>query len=225
MYSILLLQERKENNSRIRDYAQLSGYSVIEGGLDCFTECETMLQQVDLIIMECRAVDFCIEICRRIRELTGKPVIVISECNEEWEKIKMFQAGADDYLVMPYLQAELMARIRAHIERYRRLTRPFGLIEIRGLKIDAFSRQVTLRGDHIPMRLKEFDVLLYLAQHTNQVMTKEQIYRTVWKEDIGDGIYNTVAVHVKRIREKIEEDVENPKYIETVWGIGYRFLG
>lgn len=225
LYSILLLREIQGSDSRICDYAQLSGYEVMEAELSSVAEYEELVQQADIILMECKAEQFCFEICRQIREMTGKPIIVLSECNEEWEKIKMFQSGADDYLVIPYLQAELMARIRAHIERYKRLTRPFGLIEIRELKIDAFSRRVTLRGKHISMRLKEFDILLFLAQHPNQVMTKEQIYMTVWKEESGDGIYNTVAVHVKRIREKIEEDVENPKYIETVWGIGYRFLG
>lgn len=225
LYSILLLHEMEGCYSRICDYAQLGGYEVMEAELSFVGEYEGMVQQADIILMECRAEERCFEICRQIRDMTGKPIVVLSECNEEWEKIKMFQSGADDYIVIPYLQAELMARIRAHIERYKRLTRPFGFIEIRELKIDAFSRQVTLRGKRISMRLKEFDVLLFLAQHPNQVMTKEQIYMTVWKEELGDGIYNTVAVHVKRIREKIEEDAENPKYIETVWGIGYRFLG
>lgn len=225
LYSILLLHEIQGSHSRLCDYAQLSGYEVMEAELGSVGEYEGLVQRADIILMECRAEERCFEICRQIREMTGKPIVVLSECNEEWEKIKMFQSGADDYMVIPYMQAELMARIRAHIERYKRLTRPFGLIEIRELKIDAFSRQVMLRGKRISMRLKEFDVLLFLAQHPNQVMTKEQIYMTVWKEELGDGIYNTVAVHVKRIREKIEEDVENPKYIETVWGIGYRFLG
>lgn len=225
MYNILLLREQPEGNSRICDYVRLSGYYVMEGNLNAFSECKNILERTDLILLECNKVELYFGACEWIREMTRIPIIVLSECDDEWDKIKMFQSGADDYMVVPYSQAELIARIGAHIERLRRLTRPFAIIEIRDLQINAFNRQVLLKGRTIPMRLKEFDVLFYLAQTPNQVLSKEQIYKTVWKQDLADTYFNTVAVHVKRIREKIEDDVENPKYIETVWGIGYRFLG
>lgn len=225
MYNILLLRELPDRNSKVRDYVQLSGYYVMEGDLNNLSECKDMLEKADLILLECNKVELYFGACEWLREMTHIPIIVLSECNDEWEKIKMFQVGADDYMVMPYSQAELIARIGAHIERLRRLTRPFGIIEVRDLQINAFNRQVLLRGKNVPMRLKEFDVLFYLAQMPNQVLSKEQIYNTVWKQELADTYFNTVAVHVKRIREKIEDDVDNPKYIETVWGIGYRFLG
>lgn len=225
MHSILLLHEEQRGSSRIQDYVELSGYKVIEGDLECIANYAEILQAVDLILMECDEVRNYFEACEQLRVMTWLPIIVISRCGEEWEKIKMFQAGADDYLVTPYLQAELIARIHAHIERYRRLTRPFGIVEVRDLEINAINRQLRLRGKYIPLRVKEFDVLLYLAQRPNQIVTKEQIYREVWRDEILDGVFNTVAVHVKRVREKIETDIENPKYIETIWGTGYRFLG
>ena len=126
-------------------------------------------------------------------------------------------------MVKPYWQGEFLARIQAHIERYKSLTRPFGMISVDGLEINAFSRRVLLEGKEIELRLKEFDVLLYLAQHMDRAVTKKEIYEEIWKDNLADGFYNTVAVHVKRIRAKIEKDVENPRYIQTVWGIGYQF--
>lgn len=225
MYKILLLRERLEKKSKIRDYVQLSGYQVIECKLSSISKSEDLLFCVDLILLECNKVELYFGVCEWIREMTRIPIMVLSECGEEWEKIRMFQAGADDYMVMPYSQVELIARMNMHIERFRQLTRPFGIIEVRDLQINAFNHQVLLRGRHVPMRLKEFELLFYMAQMQNRVLSKEEIYCAVWKQEMGDTYYNTVAVHIKRVREKIEDDIENPKYIETVWGIGYRFLG
>lgn len=223
MYRIFLLHEIPEEYCRIKDYLQLSGCEVTEGIIKQYPEFEEVIQTVNLVLMSCDDVEAGFKACEGIREMTQIPIIVLSKNDDEWVKIKMFQSGADDYLVEPFAQGELMARIRAHIMRYKRLTRPFGYIKVRGLEIEAFSRKVLLDGREIDMTLKEFDVLLYLAQCPNQVVTKEEIYEAVWKDELGQGYYNSVAVHVKRIRRKIEEDPENPKYIETVWGVGYRF--
>ena len=152
--------------------------------------------------------------------------MVITDNLNEWDKVKMFQAGADDYLVSPYMQTELMARIRAHINFYHRLTGPHGIITVRELVINAFAREVYLKGQQVFLRLKEFEILLYFAQNPNYIISKEEIYHEVWKTEDMPGTYsNTVAVHVRRIREKIEEDLYHPQYLETVWGYGYRFLG
>ncbi len=228
MHNILLLREKKEGTSRVRDYVQLGGYFVMEIDMqrqhrDKVIE---LLQKARLVLIECSQVSICFDACRQIRQLTQIPIIVLSECDGEWEKIRVFEAGADDYMAAPYLQLELVARIRAHIERYDRLTRPFGILKIRDLEINLYERRVYMKGEQIIMRLKEFDILLYMAQRPNTVITKEDIYQAVWEDNqILDKFYNTVAVHVKRVREKIEEDIENPKYIETVWGVGYRMLG
>lgn len=228
MYNILLLREKPDDNSHVKDYVQLGGYSVIE--MDMLPQHRKkmyeLLQKVNLVLIECNRVQVCFDICRQIRELTQIPIIVLSECNGEWEKIKVFESGADDYMAAPYLQMELVARIRAHIERYIRLTRPFGTLKIRDLEINLYERQVNMKGEQIWLRLKEFDILLYMAQRPNKVITKEDIYLAVWKDSqLVDNFYNTVAVHIKRVREKIEEDVDNPQYIQTVWGVGYRMPG
>ena len=226
MYHILLLHEKMEDNSRVKDYVQLSGYEVIEGDLQHIDDILEELPRCKLVLVECNRVEIYYKVCSLIREMTRVPIMVLSDIDGEWEKIKMFEAGVDDYLTTPYRQAELVARIRAHIDRYHQLTRPFGIIKIRDLKINVFERRVYMKGEMLSLRLKEFDVLLYLAQRPNKVITKEDIYMAVWKDSsVLGNFYNTVAVHVKRVREKIEEDIENPQYIETVWGVGYRFLG
>lgn len=223
LYRIFLLQKTREEYCRIKDYLQLSGCEVTEGVLDQTTCNEEMVENVDLVLINGDDVESNLKTCRKIREMTQIPIIILSKEDDEWVKIKMFQSGADDYLVEPFSQGELIARIQAHIIRYKRLTRPFGYIQVRGLEIEVFSRRVIVDGKEIFMTVKEFDVLLYLAQRPNQAVSKEEVYEAVWQDELGEGYYNSVAVHVKRIRKKIEKDPENPKYIETVWGIGYRF--
>lgn len=226
MYYILLLHEQPESESRVKDYVRLSGYEVIEGDLQHLDQIWEQMYRCKLVLVECNKVEKYYRTCSHIREMTRVPIMVLSDSDGEWEKIKMFEAGVDDYLAAPYRQTELTARIRAHIDRYHQLTRPFGIIKVRDLQINVFERRVYMKEEMISLRLKEFDTLLYLAQRPNKVVTKEDIYLAVWKDSsVMDNFYNTVAVHVKRVREKIEEDIENPRYIETVWGIGYRFLG
>ncbi len=222
MYQILLLNEMSYNNHRVREYLSLGGYAIREQQLDQ----EDFLKDLhfyDLILIESDEMEQCIAVVKNVRCKVQIPIIVLSERDDEWEKICLFRNGIDDYLVKPYWQGEFLARIQAHIERYKSLTRPFGMIKVDGLEINAFSRRVMLDGEEVELRLKEFDVLLYLAQHMDQAVTKKKIYEEIWKDDLGDDFYNTVAVHVKRIRAKIEKDVENPRYIQTVWGIGYQF--
>ncbi len=222
MYQILLLNEMSYNNHRVSEYLSLGGYAIKEQEL---TQEDFLkdLHVYDLILIESNETEQCVEIVAKIRCIAQIPIIVLSERDDEWEKIGLFQKGIDDYLVKPYWQGEFLARIQAHIERYKSLTRPFGMIKVDGLEINAFSRKVVLDGTEVTLRLKEFDVLLYLAQHMDRVVTKKEIYEEIWRDDLADGFYNTVAVHVKRIRAKIEKDVENPRYIQTVWGIGYQF--
>lgn len=225
MSSILLLHAGDTTDSKVKDYLGLSGYEVQELQLWEVDQREHVFAAVNLILIECKNPNECIPTCRWIRGETNLPLIILSPCDEEWEKIKMFQLGVDDYITVPYRQAELVARVHANIERYRRLTRPFGIIKVRDLVINALNRQVLVSGEEIPLRLKEFDVLLYMAQHPNQVISRDEIYQAVWDSKNFVGAYeNSVTVHVKRIRKKIEKNPDTPQYIETVWGIGYRFL-
>ncbi len=222
MYQILLLHEMTESGRRISDYLRLAGYKVTEERIDLF-RFEGKHIRFDMILLESERLEMRIQICEKLRKRIQIPIVVLSGKRDEWEIIQLFQMGIDDYMVKPYWQGEFMARIQAHIERYKRLTEPQGIVRVNDIEINAFSRSVQKDGKLIDLRLKEFDVLLYMVQHPNQVLTKEEIYEAVWKDDLGEGFFNSVAVHIKRIRSKIEEDESNPQYIETVWGVGYRF--
>lgn len=223
MYHILLLHEVLEEPCKIKDYLQLSGYDVMEGVLEQGTEYEKQVQHKDLILLCCNEAEPYFMVCEGMRRLTQIPIIVLTEKDDEWEKIKMFQAGVDDYLVEPFKQGEIVARVQAHITRYKRLTRPFGLIQVRGLCIEVFSRRVLLNGEEVFFTAREFDVLLYLAHRPNEVVRKEELYTAIWEDELGEGYYNSVAAYIKKVRRKIEADPENPQIIETIWGVGYRF--
>ncbi len=220
MYNVLLLHEANNYDVRVKEYLSL-GECHIE--IMCLSDRTYLnhLHGVDIVLMDCDDILTCLKSVREIRSHEQFPIVVLSEQDDEWEKIRLFQNGIDDYVVKPYWQGELLARMQAHVERYKRLTRPFGVIRVEDLELNTLSRVVTLDGKEIDLRPKEFEVLLYLTQHMNEVVTKKELYEKVWKEGIADEFYNTVAVHVKKIREKIEKDVTNPRYIQTVWGVGY----
>ncbi len=221
MYHILFLHEMPEYDCRVQDYLRLAGYEVKEALLS-ERSYENELRRYDMILFDYVAPDTLMQVVGRIRSKVQIPIIILSEENDEWEKIKLFQAEIDDYIVKPYGQGEFLARIQAHIERYKRLTKPIGIIRVEDLEIHAFSRKVYLNDNEVELRSKEFDVLLYLAKHMDEVVSKQDLYEAVWGDGLNDGLYNSVAVHVKKIRGKIEKDINNPRYIETVWGVGYR---
>lgn len=225
MDRILLLHEEHGWNEKTKDYLQLAGYEIIERNIDGLEKSRLVFQNIKVILIEGEEISFCSKMCKKVRQITDKPIMILSPKGDEWEKIKIFQSGADDYMVSPCLQSELMARIRAHIECYNRLSRSVELIQVRGMVINRLTRRVYMNGNLVPLRLKEFDILLYLVQNSNRVVTKEELYHVIWKTGgYVDAFSNTVAVHIKRIREKIEADVENPQYVVTVWGAGYRFI-
>ena len=167
------------------------------------------------------------EVCRRIRTSSNVPIIMLSAKGETFDKVLGLELGADDYMLKPFDTKELVARVKAHLARYTRL-RDSGkeeneIIEIRGLKIDTTARRVFVNGEEVPFTSREFDLLAFLAAHPNRVYTKEELFQEIWKmESIGD--IATVTVHIKKLREKIEmENAVKPQYIETIWGVGYRF--
>ena len=168
------------------------------------------------------------DICKEIRKEKDIPIIMVSAKKEDIDKIRGLGIGADDYMTKPFSPSELVARVKAHLARYERLltnNKPENeIIEIRGIKIDKTARRVFVNGEEKSFTTKEFDLLTFLAEHPNHVYTKEELFREIWDMDsIGD--IATVTVHIKKIREKIEADTSNPQYIETIWGVGYRFKG
>ena len=164
--------------------------------------------------------------CKKLREKTNVPIMMVTARKEDVDKILGLGLGADDYITKPFSPSELVARVKAHIAGYERLTTDKNalknVIEIRGLKLDKAARRVFVDGEEKILTGKEFDLLLFLAEHPNHVYTKDELFRSVWGMDpMGDT--SSVTVYVKKIREKIEADTSNPQYIETIWGVGYRF--
>ncbi|MBE5942453.1 MAG: response regulator transcription factor [Lachnospiraceae bacterium] len=220
MYKVLLLHEKNNYDVRVKEYLAL-GECYIEVSCMADEEYLTRLHGFDVVLMDCNDIMECLKSVRRIRSYEQFPIVVLSELDDEWEKIRLFQNGIDDYLVKPCWQGELLARVQAHVDRYKRLTKPFGVIKVEELELNTLSRIVTLAGKEIDLRPKEYELLLYLTQHMDEVITKKELYEMVWKDGLADEFYNTVAVHVKKLREKIEKDITNPRYIQTVWGVGY----
>ena len=210
-----------------KDYLEIAGFEVEiensgETGLLLALEKEFDLILLDIMLP---GVDG-FEICRQIREKKNTPVLMVSAKKEEIDKIRGLGLGADDYITKPFSPSELVARVKAHLKRYERLvntqTPQNDIVEIRGLKIDKTARRVFLNGEEKIFTTKEFDLLTFLAEHPNRVYTKDELFKEIWDmESIGD--IATVTVHIKKIREKIEFNTAKPQYIETIWGVGYRF--
>ena len=227
MSKILIIEDESTIAELEKDYLELSGFEVevSNDGTDGLQK--ALYQDYDLIILDLMlpGVDG-FEICRRVREVKNTPIIMVSAKKEDIDKIRGLGMGADDYMTKPFSPSELVARVKAHMARYERLTGSLAeenkVIEIRGIKIDTTARRVWINGEEKTFTTKEFDLLTFLASHPNHVYTKDELFSEIWDmESIGD--IATVTVHIKKIREKIEFDTSKPQYIETIWGVGYRF--
>lgn len=227
MSKILIIEDEESIADLERDYLEISGFSVeIENSGDTGLK-RALEEEFDLIILDLMLpkVDG-FEICKRIRENKNTPVIMVSAKKDDIDKVRGLGLGADDYMTKPFSPSELVARVKAHLARYERLigsnVTDNEIIEIRGLKIDKTARRVYLNGEEKTFTTKEFDLLSFLAQNPNHVYTKEELFQNIWDmNSIGD--IATVTVHIKKIREKIEMNNAKPQYIETIWGVGYRF--
>ena len=226
MSKILIIEDEESIAELEKDYLELSGFEVdIENegdkGLKRALETDYDLYILDLMLP---VVDG-FEICRKIREKKNAPIIIVSAKKDDIDKIHGLGLGADDYMTKPFSPSEMVARVKAHMARYDRLvsSQPKNdIIEIRGIRIDKTARRVWVNGEEKTFTNKEFDLLTYLAENPNHVFTKEELFREIWNMDsVGD--IATVTVHIKKIREKIEFNTAKPQYIETIWGVGYRF--
>ena len=227
MSKILIVEDEEAIADLEKDYLELSGFTVEvandgESGLEMALGNDYNLLILDLMLP---GVDG-FEICRQVRDKKNTPIIMVSAKKDDIDKIRGLGLGADDYMTKPFSPSELVARVKAHLARYDRLIGSAAeankIIEIRGLKIDTTARRVWVNGVEKNFTTKEFDLLTFLASHPNHVYTKDELFSEIWDmESIGD--IATVTVHIKKIREKIEVDTANPQYIETIWGVGYRF--
>ena len=227
MSRILIVEDEVAIADLEKDYLELSGLEV-ENENDGTKGLERALhEEFDLFILDLMlpGVDG-FEICKKIREIKNTPILMVSAKKDDIDKIRGLGLGADDYVTKPFSPSELVARVKAHLARYERLigsNMPQNdIIEIRGIKIDKTARRVWVNGEEKQFTTKEFDLLTFLAENPNHVFTKEELFRKIWDmESIGD--IATVTVHIKKIREKIEMNTNKPQYIETIWGVGYRF--
>lgn len=224
---ILIVEDEEAIADLEKDYLELSGFEV-EIAMDGHTGLARALDEdFQLVILDLMlpGVDG-FEICRQLREAKNTPIIMVSAKKDDIDKIRGLGLGADDYMTKPFSPSELVARVKAHLTRYERLVSSNvnvnKVIEIRGLKIDKTARRVWVNDEEKNFTSREFDLLAFLAENPNHVFTKEELFQKIWDMDsVGD--IATVTVHIKKIREKIEFNSAKPQYIETIWGVGYRF--
>lgn len=227
MSKILIIEDEKDIADLERDYMQVNGYEVEVENRGDTGLIRAIKEDFDLVILDIMLPGMDgFEVCRELRDKKDIPIIIVSAKKEDIDKIRGLGFGADDYMTKPFSFNELVARVKAHLERYNRLVgsgRDMNrVIEIRGLKIDRDARKVFVNGEEKVLTSREFDMLVYLAQNPNKAITKKELFTAVWgMESYGD--ISTVTVHINKLREKIEMDSSKPQYIETVWGVGYRF--
>lgn len=226
MSKILIAEDDPEIAALERDYLEMEGYrvSIVDNGQRAVTEALNGgygLILLDLMLPGCNGYD----VCRLIRDRVDVPILMVTARTESVDKIRGLGLGADDYIPKPFDPAELVARVKAHLNRYARLTGSGQaepeVIDLGGVQILPQSWRVLKGGQEVKMPNREFALLKFLAEHPNTVFSKEKLFETIWGyEYVGDSA--TVTVHIGRIRDKVEDDPAHPRLIETVWGAGYR---
>jgi DNA-binding response OmpR family regulator len=227
MTKILIIEDEASIAEVEKDYFELHGFAADI----CLTGTEglraAMNGQYELIVLDLQLPGMDgYELCRQIRAEKEVPILIVSAKKEEIDKIRGLSLGADDYITKPFSPSELVARAKAHLQRYQRLmgkreAKASDKIRIRGLVIDSSSRRVYVNDQEVQFTTKEFDLLTFLALNPNHVFSKQELFEQLWGMD-SLGEIATVTVHIRRLREKIEADPSNPQYIETIWGAGYR---
>lgn len=227
MSRILIIEDEMTIAELEKDYLELSGFQVEietngEQGLKKVLEEDYNMVILDLMLPGMDG----FEVCRQVRAHKNLPILMVSAKKDDIDKIRGLGMGADDYVTKPFSPSELVARVKAHLARYERLIGSGmpqnDIVEIRGIRIDKTARRVWINEEEKQFTTKEFDLLVFLAKNPNRVFTKDELFKEIWDmESVGD--IATVTVHIKKIREKIEINTAKPQYIETIWGVGYRF--
>lgn len=227
MEKILIIEDQQSIAELIKDYLEINDFQVEiknngQEGLK-----DALGKDYDLILLDLMLPDIDgFEICKKIRKEKNIPILIISARGEDIDKIRGLGLGADDYISKPFSPNELVARVKAHLSRFNRLTgkseKTKNEIHIKNLTINQTARRVYLDNKEIVLTTKEFEILNFLASHPNIVFSKEHLYERIWGND-SYGDMTTIAVHIKKIRDKIEKDPQKPRFIDTLWGSGYRF--
>ena len=222
---ILIVEDDKEIREGVQIYLQSQGYEVLQAadgveGLEIIEKEEINLAIVDIMMPRMDG----IRMTMKLREKYDFPVIMLSAKSEEVDKITGLNIGADDYVTKPFTPMELMARVNSQLRRYRKflekLTPKDNVHVIGGLEINEDTVEVSVDGVPVKMTPIEYKILLLLAKNPGRVFSSEEIYERVWQEKAINT--DTIMVHVRNIREKIELDPKNPKYLKVVWGVGYK---
>ena len=226
MKRILIIEDDQGIAELERDYLEANGFSTDIAADGKTGEAKALGEAFDLILLDIMLPGRDgFQICRTIRETKDIPILIVSARQEDIDKIRGLGLGADDYIVKPFSPNELVARVKGHLARYEQLTSREvyrHVLRYGDLEIDESGHRVFVKGKEVSLPNKEFELLLFFAKNPDIVFSKETLFDRVWgSEALGETA--TVSVHVNRIREKIEEDTANPRYIETVWGAGYRF--
>ena len=229
MAKILIIEDDSAIAAIERDYLTINGFDAViradgESGLRAGLTGDYALILLDLMLPGMDG----FTVCKRLREALDIPILIVTARQEDIDKIRGLGMGADDYIEKPFSPSVLVARVKANLAQYERLKqRPAGheaRLRIGGVELDRDGRTVRADGQERPLKNKEFELLLYLMENPNTVFSRERLYERIWGMDaLGDSA--TVAVHIGRLREKIERDPANPAYIQTVRGAGYRFKG
>ena len=228
MAKILIVEDDAAIAAIERDYLSVSGFEVeiAEDGNSGLRKGSTGAYDLILLDLMLPEMDG-FEVCRRLREKTDIPILMVTARREDIDKIRGLGLGADDYIEKPFSPGVLVARVKANLNQYKRLTgreKEPSEISLGGVRINTGTHRVFVDGKEIELKNKEYKLLLFLMLNVDLVLDRETLYEKVWGLDaLGDNA--TVAVHINRLREKIEKDPAKPRYIETVWGAGYRFRG
>ena len=229
MYNVLVCDDEKDIVSALKIYLASEGYQVFEAyngreALDVMNRETVHLVLMDIMMPEMDGIQAMV----KIREFSNVPVILLTAKSEDTDKILGLTVGADDYITKPFNPVELQARVKSQIRRYMLLGSGNQQLEakftIGGIEMDDRAKEVTLDGEIVNLTRTEYDILKLLMEHPGEVYSPNQIYERVWKED-AFGTENTVAVHIRHLREKIEYNPAEPRYLKVVWGRGYKMEG
>ncbi|MCL4424526.1 MAG: response regulator transcription factor [Firmicutes bacterium] len=225
--SILVVEDDPKIQKIIVQTLRKEGYRVLTSGDGREAIQKARAERPDLVLMDLRLPEMDgLEVCRELRKEGPLPIIIVSARGEEADKVAGFTLGADDYITKPFSPTELLLRVKAVLRRVQDHQAQQGQerIRIRGLFIDRSSRMVEMEGKPVELTAREFDLLWTLASRPNRVFSREQLLDLVWKDEFGADPA-TVTVLIRRLRQKLEKEPENPDYIKTVWGVGYKMQG
>lgn len=228
MYKVLVCDDEKDIVSALKIYLTSDGYEVIEAyngqeAVDIVKSQEVHLVLMDIMMPRMDGIQAMV----KIRELSNVPVILLTAKSEDTDKILGLTVGADDYITKPFNPVELQARVKSQIRRYMLLGSGNSAVTrlvMGGIELDDKAKEVFLDGERINLTRTEYDILKLLMEHPGEVFSPNQIYERVWKDD-PYGTENTVAVHIRHLREKVEYNPAEPRFLKVVWGRGYKMEG